>query len=93
MEVFWAKERRGSFWPCQVVPYAMVPKQEVRKFGQVARDGITWVKLFQREQYKPLTPWQLIPFLGTTPFDLDAMGSEPDQIAAFNQAMYAKRGF
>ena len=26
VEVFWAKERRGSFWPCQVVLYAMVPK-------------------------------------------------------------------
>ena len=63
-EVFWARERRGSFWPCQVVPYAMVPEQDARKFGQVARDGITW------EQYNPLlTPWQMIPFLGITPFE------------------------
>ena len=53
-EVFWARETRGYFWPCQVVPYAMVPEQEVRKFGQVERYGVTLVKLFQREQYKPL---------------------------------------
>ena len=86
MEVFWAKERRGSFWPCQVVPYAMVPEQDARKFGQVARDGITW------EQYNPLlTPWQMIPFLGITPIDQDVMGSEPEQITAFNQDNYAKR--
>ena len=71
------------------MPYAMVPEQEVRMFGQVERYGVTWVKLFQREQCKPLlTPWQLIPFLGTTAFDQDAMGSEPDQITAFNQTMY-----
>ena len=51
-EVYWAKERRGCFWPCQVGPYAMVPQEVVRKFGQVVREGITWFKLFGKKQFK-----------------------------------------
>ena len=58
-EVYWAMERRGCFLPCQVVPYAMVPQE-------VVREGITWVKLFGEEQFKPLATWQLAPFLGNT---------------------------
>lgn len=92
-EVYWARERRGSYWPCQAVPLAMVPEEEVRRFGQVDRDQVVWVKLFGRGQYKPLTPWQLTPLLGTTPFDHEAMGTDPEQLAAFNLAMDAKRGF
>ena len=47
-DVRWAQERRGLYWPCQVVPYDSVPAAVVRKFGVGYRSNISWVKLFGR---------------------------------------------
>ena len=92
-EIYWAKERRGHYWPCQAVTVAMVPPEVVRRFGQVTGEGVTWVKLFGRDQFKPLAPWQLAPFLPNTPFDLEARELDPEQMAAYNLAVYARQSY
>ena len=90
-EVLWAKERRGSYWPCQAIPFSMVPKDMVRRFGAVPSDSSTWVRFFGREGYcKPLPPWSLFPFLGNTVFDMAAKGTGEDRERAFVEAIMAK---
>ena len=92
-EIYWSKERRGRYWPCQAVSSAMVPPEVVRRFGQVTGEGVTWVRLFGRDQFKPLAPWQLAPFLPFTPFDLEARELDPEQMAAYNLAVYARQSY
>ena len=90
-EILWAKERRGSYWPCQAIPFSMVPKDMVRRFGAVPSDSSTWVRFFGREEYcKPLPPWSLFPFLGNTAFDMAAKGTGEDRERAFVEAILAK---
>jgi hypothetical protein len=92
-DIFWAKERRGSYWPCQAVPLALVPPRDVRRFGSLAgADSMIWVKLFGREEHKPMAPWSLTPLLGSTPFDLAAKGTEHDRMVAYDMALVAKLG-
>ena len=90
----WVHERRGSYWPGQVVPAFLVPQEVARKFGR-QDDNVTWIKLFARgdQAYKPVPPWGHYPFLGTTPFDLEARGLEEDRIRAYDMAWMAKQGF
>ena len=91
----WVKERKGSWWPCQVVPASLVPATVVRKFGAISDPSITWVKLIGRgdEAFKPLPPWDHLPFLGTTIFDLECRGLEEDRVRAYDEACMAKQGF
>ena len=92
-DLYWVRERLGSYWPCQAVTPAMVPPAEAARHGQVRGSGTTWVKLFNRGgQYLPLQPWRLTPLVGSTPSDLQKMGAEEDRVKAFNQAMFAKFG-
>ena len=91
-DIFWVKERRGSFWPGQSVPLSLVPTASIKKFGCINSESMCWVLLFGREEFKPVPRWSLFPFLGTAPFDLDAMGIEPARIAAFNLANFALHG-
>jgi hypothetical protein len=93
-EYLWVREGRGSYWPSQVVPACLVPQEVARKFGR-QDSNVTWVKLFSRgdQAYKPVPPWSHYPFLGTTPFDLEARGLEEDRIRAYDEAWMKKQGF
>lgn len=92
-EVYWAKERRGCFWPCQVVPLAMVPEAAIRKAtrGSGSRDSV-WVRMFGREEYRSIPPWSLLEFVPGSDLELQARTTDPAQMAAYNMAYYAKRG-
>ena len=93
-EYLWVREGRGSYWPSQVVPACLVPQEVARKFGR-QDSNVTWIKLFARgdKAYKPVPPWGHYPFLGTTPFDLEARGMEEDRVRAYDMACMAKLGF
>ena len=91
-EVMWAKERRGSFWPCQAVPLAMVPEAATRRGGR----GEVWVRFFGREgfreEFRSLPSWSLLEFVPGSDLELQARTTDPAQMAAYNLAYYAKRG-
>ena len=93
-DVIWARERRGSYWPGQAVPYSLVPAAVATKYGARVGDNLTWVRLFGRgeEAYKPIPPWDVFPFQGNTVFDLQAKGEEKEREAAYNMAIYALNG-
>jgi hypothetical protein len=91
-EIVWVKERRGCFWPAQALPYSMVPL-EARRHSSAGGENVTWVKMFATGQYRPFPPWLIKPFLGNTVFDVEARGSDPDRVAAFDLAIHAKSGF
>ena len=87
-EVYWAMERRGSYWPCQVVPLAMVPGGAARGGG---RDEV-WVRMFGKEEYCTIAKWSLKEFVPGSDLELKARTTDPAQMAAYNLAYYAKRG-
>lgn len=90
-EVKWAKERRGSWWPCQVIPFSMVPQDMARKFGAVNSSDLVWVRFFNRDGYcKPLPVWNLEDFTGNTVWEMTAKGSGEDREKAFVEAIMAK---
>ena len=90
-----ALERRGLYWPCQVVPYDFVPAAVVKKFGVGYRSNVSWVKLFGRgeEAYKPLPPWSIPPLGENKEFDEEKKSCGPDRElreAAYYEAVLAK---
>ena len=94
-DVRWAQERRGLYWPCQVVPYDSVPAAVVRKFGVGYRSNISWVKLFGRgaEAYKPLPPWSIPPLGENIEFDEEKKAAGPNRElreAAYYEAVLDK---
>ena len=90
-EIKWGKERRGSWWPCQVIPFSLVPPDMARRFGAVDRDASIWVRFFGREgQCRPFPAWNLRPFLGNTDWEMTAKGSGEDRERAFVEAILAK---
>ena len=93
-DLYWARESRRQYWPCQAVLPLLVPAADRARAGTVASDS-TWVRMLGegRGEYKPLPPWALVPLQPGSPFDLGAVGEDQAKLAAYNVALCTRLGW